>query len=66
MVNRIKQNRKHIALIKGSGKFIFVYDKANIEEMLRQVGKWASDPELDFTWYDAASVGQKIRESKDD
>jgi len=63
MVNRTEK-KKSVSLIKSSGNFIFVYNNANIDETLRQVAKWASDPELDFTWYDAALVSKKIRESR--
>jgi hypothetical protein len=29
--------------------------------MLRTFGRYASDPELSFSWYDAAVLSQKLR-----
>jgi hypothetical protein len=28
---------------------------------LRTIGRWASDPRLDFSWYDAGGMGASIR-----
>ena len=30
--------------------------------MLRTLGRYAADPELSFSWYDAAIMSKKIRE----
>jgi hypothetical protein len=48
---------------KGDDKhtFVFKFDEDTHADALRQVGKMASDPELPFSWYDAAVVGQEIR-----
>ena len=48
-----------LALVKGEEKYIFLFDEKNRSETLRQLGKYASDPELSFTWYDAAVLSQK-------
>ena len=50
-----------LALVKGEEKYVFLFDDKNQSETLRQLGKYASDPELSFTWYDAAVLSQKIR-----
>jgi len=54
-----------VAVVKGKAKpheyFIFLYDDANRTEILRQAGRWAANPELSFSWYDAAVAAQKIR-----
>jgi len=52
-----------LALVKGEEKFIFLYDDANRTETLRTLGRFAADPELDFTWYDAAVLSKRIRDS---
>ncbi|MDE0863790.1 MAG: hypothetical protein OSA98_08380 [Rubripirellula sp.] len=52
-----------LALVKGEEKFIFLFDDENRDETLRQLAKFAADPELDFGWYDAAMLSHKIRES---
>ena len=50
-----------LALVKGSERYVFLYDDASRAETLRILGRYASNPELSFTWYDAAVLSQKIR-----
>ena len=50
-----------LALVKGSERYVFLYDDTSRAEALRVLGRFASDPELSFTWYDAAVLSQKIR-----
>ncbi len=50
-----------LALVKGEEKYVFLFDDKNRSETLRQLGRYASDPELSFTWYDAAVLSQKVR-----
>jgi len=51
-----------LALVKGSERYVFLYDDASRAETLRVLGRFASNPELSFTWYDAAVLSQKIRQ----
>ena len=53
-----------LALVKGEERYVFLYDDSNRAETLRVLGRYASDPELSFTWYDAAVLSQKIRENQ--
>ena len=53
---------KVIALVKGEEQYVFLYDENNRAETLRLLGRYASNPELSFTWYDAAVLSQKIRQ----
>ncbi len=55
------QELNMLALVKGEEKYVFLFDDKNRSETLRQLGKYASDPDLSFTWYDAAVLSQKIR-----
>ncbi len=50
-----------LALVKDDEKYIFLYDDKNRAETLRMLGRYASNPELSFSWYDAAVLSQKIR-----
>jgi hypothetical protein len=50
-----------LALVKGEERFVFLYDDRSIETVLEQLGRHASDPELSFTWYDAAVLSQRVR-----
>ena len=52
-----------LALVKGSERYVFLYDDASRAETLRVLGRYASNPELSFTWYDAAVLSQKIRQN---
>ena len=50
------------ALIKGPDRYVLLYTAATRAEALRTLERWASEPELDFTWYDAVTLSQRIRE----
>ena len=58
----MSQDINVLALVKGSERYVFLYDDANRAEALRVLGRYASNPELSFTWYDAAVLSQKIRQ----
>lgn len=51
-----------LALVKGNERYIFLYDDSQRAEALRVLGRYASNPELSFSWYDAAVLSQKIRQ----
>jgi hypothetical protein len=55
-----------LALVKGEERFIFLFDDANRDDTLRQLARFAADPELDFSWYDAALLSRKIRDAVPD
>ncbi len=57
----MSQDINVLALVKGEERYVFLYDDANRAETLRMLGRYASNPELSFTWYDAAVLSQKIR-----
>lgn len=50
-----------IALVKESERYIFLYDNDSTQSLLQTLGKFAGDPELSFSWYDAAVLSQKAR-----
>lgn len=52
-----------LALVKGQERYIFLYDDTQRAEALRTLGRYASSPDLSFTWYDAAVLSRKIRQS---
>lgn len=55
-----------LALVKGEERYVFLFDDDNRVETLRQIGRYAANPELSFTWYDAAVMSQKIRQTVPD
>lgn len=57
----MSQDINVLALVKGSERYVFLFDDDSRAEALRTLGRYASNPELSFTWYDAAVLSQKIR-----
>lgn len=45
----------------GNERYIVVFDDQHRAEALRTLGRWASNPDLNMNWYDAASLSQEIR-----
>ncbi len=50
-----------LALVKDGERFVFLYDDESRPELLRTLGRYAADPELSFSWYDAAVLSQRVR-----
>jgi hypothetical protein len=59
----VAQDINVLALVKGAERYIFLFDDDNRSEALRTLGRYASNPDLSFTWYDAAVLSQKIRQT---
>ncbi len=57
----MSNNINVLALVKGEEKYIFLFNDENRKTTLRQLGRYASNPDLSFTWYDAAVMSQKVR-----
>jgi hypothetical protein len=57
-----QQDINVLALVKGSERYIFLFDDDSRAETLRVLGRYASNPDLSFSWYDAAVLSQKIRQ----
>ena len=51
-----------LALVKGRERYIFLYEDSQRAEALRVLGRFASNADLSFTWYDAAVLSQKVRQ----
>lgn len=52
-----------IALVKGEERYIFLYDDESRAAALEAIGRHAANPELSFSWHDAAVLGQKVRQN---
>lgn len=52
-----------MVLVKGEERYIFLYADDHQPEVLRTLGRFASNPELSFSWYDAAVLSQRIRQA---
>jgi hypothetical protein len=51
-----------LALIKGNERYIFVYDDESRQPLIDAFRDQAADPNLTFTWFDAAVLTDKARE----
>ena len=52
----------HCAIaLKDGEKYVFLWTKPHAAELLRTVGRFASNPDLSFSWHDAALMAKKIR-----
>lgn len=50
-----------LALVREEHRFVFLYDDRSIDTLLTTLSDYASDPELEFTWHDAAMMAQRVR-----
>ncbi len=57
----MSQDVNVVALVKGEERYLFLFSDEQKGETLRTLGKYASNPELSFSWYDAAVLSQKVR-----
>jgi hypothetical protein len=48
--------------VKGHEGYVFLFDDENQSETLRTLGRYAVNPDLSFSWYDAAVLSQEIRQ----
>ena len=54
-----------LALIKGTERFVFLYDDESADQLLQSLGNYAADPDLNFSWYDAATLSQRVRKLRE-
>ena len=50
-----------LALMKDGERFVFLYDDQSSGTLLQTLGRYAANPDLNFSWYDAAVLSQKVR-----
>lgn len=51
-----------LVLFKEAERYIFIYGDDQAADAIRRLDKFASNPDLSFTWFDAAVLSQKIRQ----
>lgn len=52
----------YIEMQKNGERYMILYEAGTISAALSQLGRWAANHELSFSWYDAAVMSQKIRQ----
>ncbi|MGQ0636104.1 MAG: hypothetical protein ACT4QC_15945 [Planctomycetaceae bacterium] len=50
-----------VALVKDQERYIFLYDQESAPTLMQTLGRFAGNPELSFSWYDAAVLSQRVR-----
>jgi hypothetical protein len=60
----MKRGINVIALVHEVERYIFLYDDDSTPELLQTIGRFAGNPDLTFSWYDAAVLSQKVRRLK--
>ena len=55
-----------LALVRDGQRYVFLYDDNSVETVLEKLAEFAADPELDFTWYDAANLSQRVRDLQEE
>lgn len=53
--------RNVLALIKGSRRFIFVYDDESRDTLINDLRNKAADPTIPINWFDAAVLTERVR-----
>lgn len=51
-----------LALIKGTERYVYIYDDNSRQPLIDAFRNQAADPGLSFTWFDAAVLTDKARE----
>lgn len=54
-----------VAIVKGCETYVIIYSDGRHDQACRMLGEWAHQPDLSFTWYDAAVASQRIRKMQD-
>ena len=60
--NIVRREFNVLALIKGTERYIYVYDDESRQALLDVLRNQAAHPGLSLTWFDAAVLTEKARE----
>lgn len=55
-----------ICLVKDRERYTFMWEDGDGSAVLQVFGRFAANPDLSFTWYDAAILAQKVRRYEDE
>jgi hypothetical protein len=58
---RVTQELNVLALIKGTERFIFVYDDESKDTLIGDIRDKAADPAVALNWFDAAVLTERVR-----
>lgn len=60
-MTRLKSETNVLVLVRGEDRYVLLYDDASKGAALQTLGRWATTPDLSFTWHDAAVLAHRIR-----
>jgi len=63
-IRSINEDIRALALVKGPERYVFLWTARQLPQVLQTIGRFAADPELSFTWFDAARLNKRIREQE--
>lgn len=49
-----------VALVKGGERYVFLYDEESTPQVFEALGRFATNPDLSFNWYDAATLSRSV------
>ena len=55
-----------VATKRNGERYIWLYSPSHASDVLRSADRFASNPELNFTWWDAALISQSVRRAMED
>jgi hypothetical protein len=58
----VRRELNVLALIKGTERYVFIYDDESRPSLIDALRDDAANPALSFTWFDAAVLIEKARE----
>jgi hypothetical protein len=58
----VRRELNVLALIKGEERYVYIYDDASRPLLIDTFRDQAADPEVSFSWFDAAILTDKARE----
>ena len=60
-MKKAEQQVHVLRLDKGGERYILLYTSDRRSIVLRRLSEWAANPELSFSWYDAARMSHEVR-----
>lgn len=50
-----------LALVKGEHQFVYIFDEMGWEDLVETLCQQAEDPNLEFSWFDAALLSHRAK-----
>ena len=48
-----------VSILREKERYVFLFDNLSLPQLRQFMGRFASDPEMTFTWHDAALLSTK-------